>query len=48
LVTFLGAHRDFTRALPLVRFNHPELEDAADEEYGADDSGGRANWIATF
>jgi lamin tail-like protein len=48
LITWLGSHPDSTGSPAIIQFNHPSLFTNADTEYGADDFGSTANWIATM
>lgn len=48
LVTWLQAHLDAQGHAPIVELNHPADFDDASKEYGIDDFGSTASWLATF
>lgn len=48
LVTWLDAHQDAQNHPPIVQLNHPADFDDPAAEYGADDFGSTANWVATM
>ena len=48
LVEWLEAHPDSQGRPPLVQLNHPAIFDDSLKEYGADDFGSIASWVATL